>query len=189
MNDRTQGLVLTVLSVILIRIAVTGEYLQYVTPWMRWPLLTAGLILLAISIGPALGWTRSVSPHPAGRAAWLLLVPIVVVFAVSPPPLGAFLAERRANQPASLPEPEIARLPSTAGPVPLTVGEFAWAAAQPGDPMGITGRQVTLTGFVSGTAEEWFVTRLEIACCAADALVSRVQVTGQDAPPRDQWWR
>ena len=69
MNDRTQGLVLAVLSVILIRIAVTGEYLQYVTPWMRWPLLTAGLILLAIGIGPALGWTRSVSPHPAGRAA------------------------------------------------------------------------------------------------------------------------
>lgn len=84
----------------------------------------AGVILLAMGVRPALGWTRSTSQHPTGATAWLLLVSIVVFFAVSPPPLGAFLAERRANQPASLPEPAVAVLPAGNDPVPLSVGEF-----------------------------------------------------------------
>lgn len=186
MNSRTQGLVLAVLAVVLIRLSATGEYLRFVTPWMRWPLMAAGVILLALAVRPAMGWTRA-TVHAAPRTAWLLLLPPFVVFAVSPPPLGAFLAERRASQPAALPAPGVAHLPENSSPVPLSVGEFAWGVSQPGDPMGITGRQITLSGFVSGDGDSWYVTRLEIACCAADATVMRVKISGHDAPPRDQW--
>lgn len=154
---------------------------------MRWPLLAGGILLLAMGIRPAMGWTCSASPLATSRTAWLLLVPTVVVFAVSPPPLGAFLAEHRANQPASIPEPAVADLPPSTGPVPLSVGEFVWAASEPDDPMGISNRQVTMSGFVSGTDDEWYLTRLEIACCAADATVMRVRISGPKSPPRDQW--
>lgn len=168
--------------------SLTGEYLRFVTPWMRWPLLATGVVLLVMAIRPALTWRPAESAHGVPTSAWLLLLPPVVFFAVAPPPLGAFIAERRTADPAALPEPGVVGLPQGDGPVPITVGEFVWGVAQPGDPMGISGRQVTLRGFVShDNAGDWYVTMLDIGCCAADATVSRVMVTGHDAPPRDQW--
>jgi uncharacterized repeat protein (TIGR03943 family) len=186
-NSRTQGLVLAVVAAVLIRLSVTGEYLRFVTPWMRWPLLAAGLILLAMAVRPAMGWIPATSHATAPRTAWLLFLPVLVVFVVSPPPLGAFLAERRATQAPSLADPIAAPLPETSGPALLSVGEFVWGVSQKDDPIGISARRVTMTGFVSGTGDNWYVTQLQIACCAADATVARVKVTGHDSPPRDQW--
>lgn len=188
MTTRTQGLVLAVLAVVLIRISLTGEYLRFVTPWMRWPLVVTGVVLLVVAFRPVLGRTPATLQDRAPRSAWLLLLPVLVVFSVAPPPLGAFLADRRAEQPASLPEPEVVALPESDAPLPLTVGEFLWGAAEPGDPMGIAGQPVTMTGFVSGDSDDgWYLTRLEIFCCAADAVVMRVRISGREAPPRDQW--
>lgn len=188
MTQRTQGLVLAVLAVVLIRLAVTGEYLRFVTPWMRWPMLGAGLVLLAIALRPALGRTPATGDQGAPRSAWLLLLPTLLVFAVAPPPLGAFLAERRSDQPAVLRDPIVAPLPESPGPVHLSPGEFAWGVSQTDDPMGIAGRRLTMSGFVSnGNDGEWFLTRLEISCCAADARVTRVRISGPQSPPRDQW--
>ena len=56
--------------------------------------------------------------------------------------------------------------------------------------MGLAGQPVHLEGFVSTDPEgHWYVTSLVLFCCAADVAVERVQVTGQPAPPRDQWVR
>lgn len=188
MTTRTQGLVIAVLAAVLIRISMTGEYLSFVTPWMRWPLVVSGVVLLAMAVAPVLARTATGHEEGAPRSAWLLLVPVLVVFAVAPPPLGAFLAERRAQQPASLPEPGIVALPESDSPLPLTVGEFLWGAGEPGDPMGLAGQRITMAGFVSRDADDgWYVTRLEIFCCAADAMVMRVEISGHPAPPRDQW--
>lgn len=197
MTTRTQGLVMAALAVVLIRLSLTGEYLRFVTTWMRWPLFAAGLILLVLAIRPALGLhpTDEVAchdgedaGHAGSRSAWLLLLPTLLVFAVTPPPLGAFLAERRGAGSIELQKPVVVALPEGDEPVPLGVGEFSWGAAQKDDPMGLAGRRVVLSGFVSSDkGGGWFVTRLEIGCCAADASVMRVRVTGADAPPRDQW--
>ena len=169
--------------------SATGEYLNFVTPWMRWPLLVAGVVLLVLAARPFLGRSaRSDEEHPAPGSAWLLLLPVLVVFAVAPPPLGAFLAERRTAQPATLPEPEVVALPESDEPLPLTTGEFLWGVSQPGDPMGIEGQRVSITGFVSRDADDdWYVTTLEISCCAADAMVMRARISGSAAPPRNQW--
>jgi uncharacterized repeat protein (TIGR03943 family) len=186
-TSRTQGLVLAFLAAVLIRMSLTGEYLRFVTPWMRWPLLVTGVILLGMAIRPALSWRTSPSDGTP-TSAWLLLLPPLVFFAVAPPPLGAFVAERRTADPTSLPEPGVVGLPQSEGPVPITVDEFVWGVSQPDDPMGIRGREVTMTGFVShDKGGGWYVTMLDIGCCAADAVVSRVRVTGHEAPPRDQW--
>lgn len=187
MTSRTEGLALAVLAAVLIRLSVTGEYLRFVTPWMRWPLLVTGILLLAMAVRPALGWIPVNEADRAPRSAWLLLLPTLLVFAVTPPPLGAFLAERRSDEAANR-RYDLAPLPESAGPIPLSPGEFEWGAAQADDPMGIAGKRVRMSGFVSsGKDGDWFVTMLEISCCAADALVARVRVSGHDAPPRDQW--
>ena len=186
MTTRTQGLLLAALAVVLIRISLTGEYLHFVTAWMRWPLLATGAILLGMAVRPALLW-HTMTPSTAPRSAWLLFLPAVMVFVVAPPPLGAYLAERRADQPATLTAPEILEAPTDGTPLPVTPGELAWSASQTGDPMGLTDQQVSVIGFVSTAGEDWFLTQLEISCCAADAMVVRLRVEGHPAPPRDQW--
>jgi uncharacterized repeat protein (TIGR03943 family) len=52
----------------------------------------------------------------------------------------------------------------------------------------LKGRTVRLTGFVThGDNGTWYVTRLLVSCCAADATTSKVQVRGTDAPSTDTW--
>lgn len=195
MTSRTQGIVLALVGVVLIRLSVTGEYLRFVTPWMRWPLVATGLALVVLSARPLFGIhaepdqdSGDAGHETVPRSAWLLLVPALVVFAVAPPPLGAYLAERRADQAVTLREPDVVRAPAGNQPLPLAVGEFQWGASQPDDPIGLAGREVELSGFVSRDDKGWYVTELEVFCCAADAMVMRARVeSGDAAPARDEW--
>jgi uncharacterized repeat protein (TIGR03943 family) len=113
------------------------------------------------------------------------------VFSVAPPPLGAYVAERRAaHAPASQAPREPIPLSHDGGPLDLAVEEFTWGAAQPDDVMALTDQVVRLEGFVSTDEDgHWYVTALVIYCCAADVAVERVRVVGQPAPARDQWVR
>ncbi len=194
MTARTQGLVAVLLGAVLLRIALTGEYLRFVLPWMRWPLVATGVVLLVMGARPALGNGGTDAPVP--RTTWLLLVPPLVVFALAPQPLGAYLAERRPSQPPREPA-QVRHLDQGASagadqsaPIPVGVDEFVWGAAQTDDVMGLSGTSVELEGFVSTDADgRWYVSRMVIFCCAADALVQRVEVLGAPAPARDQWVR
>ena len=52
----------------------------------------------------------------------------------------------------------------------------------------LRGRQVRLTGFVTPRkGGGWYVARLTISCCAADAQTYKVEVRGIAAPPADSW--
>lgn len=175
----TQGLVAAALAAVLIRISLTGEYLRFVQPWMRWPLLATGLALLLMALRPASGYAPKESWVPA--TSWLLLLPTLIVFSVVPPPLGAYIAERRPAQTPVLDKaPDRLPVATNGNPVNLGVDEFTWGAAEPGDPMGLKGQAVRLEGFVS-TDEEggWYLTALVIFCCAADVVVERVKITGR----------
>lgn len=185
----TQGLVTAVLGILLLRIVATEDYLRYVQPWMRWPLSVTGVVLLVMSIRPALGLIRHERRVPA--SSWLLVLPAVVVFAVAPPALGAYIAERRPVQVrASAPALDEMSEPTTSGPRSLSVEEFTWGTGQADDPMSLAGSQVELEGFVSVDKQGgWYVTNLVIFCCAADVAVERIKVVGQPSPPRDQWVR
>ena len=189
MKTATQGLVAAALAAVLIRISWTGEYLRFVQPWMRWPLLAAGLALFAMAARPALGYAAGGGRVP--RSAWLMLLPTMVVFAVAPPPLGAFVAERRpAQNPATLPPPRVLTANTDGRPLDLGVEEFTWGAAQTDDVMGLRNQVVRMDGFVStDKTGNWYVSTLVIFCCAADAVVERVKVVGQPAEPRNEWVR
>lgn len=204
MTRQTQGLLLAFLGAVLLRLALSDTYLRYVTDWMKWPILVSGVVMLLLAIGPIF-----IDPHKshdahvsdlatdvaddghghAGvpRATWLLLLPGLVTFVISPPELGSFLAERRANQSAAAEPAAVAPLEEGAT-TRLTLQEFVWRAQSGGK--SLADRSVELTGFVSHEDDSWFVTRLTIGWCAADALAFRVEVDADvDRPERDQWVR
>lgn len=52
----------------------------------------------------------------------------------------------------------------------------------------LKGRTVRMTGFVThGDDGTWYVTRLLVSCCAADATTSKAEIRGADALPADTW--
>lgn len=184
MTRATQAIVVTLIGAVLLRLALFGGYLDYVRAWTRVPLLICGVVLVASSLRLALRRPRDVD-HDRPKVAWLLLAPILVVFVVHPPELGAYVAERQSDAPPArthltLPKAE----PGTA--MKLGIFEFTETAAY--SPDSLRNTQVDLTGFVSYDSEHhWYITRLAITCCAADAVASRVRVVGMAAPPRNTW--
>jgi uncharacterized repeat protein (TIGR03943 family) len=126
--------------------------------------------------------------HDAPRAAWLLVLPVLAIFLVAPPALGAYTAEREDSTIAA-PQEGSQFDPLPAGdPLPLTLTEYA-ARAVWDDGISLEGRTVQLTGFVSAAPEgRWYLTRLGLSCCAADAFATKVLVIDPPYdPPADVW--
>lgn len=129
------------------------------------------------------------------RVAWLLCLPAVTIFAIAPPPLGSFTAGRgqaRAAVPVSAPAEGFGPLRQTTDGVPIdmTISEYIGRSfeAQMGDPSSLRGRSIRLTGFVlPRKGGGWQVTRLNISCCAGDAIPLMVIVQGKRRPPTDSW--
>jgi uncharacterized repeat protein (TIGR03943 family) len=113
---------------------------------------------------------------------------VFLALAVPPPALGSYTAARggaTVRQPAR--GATYPPLP-TGSPVALAVRDYATRATWDRGRT-LTGRTIRLTGFVTpGTGEAWYVARLHIVCCAADALTALVEVdTDRPAPVRDTW--
>lgn len=181
MNGRTQGLVLGLMGSVLLRLASGNEYLRFVNPWMRTPLLLTAAVLFTLAV--RLLWAPVESgERPGPKTAWLLVLPIIAVFVVSPPALGAFAADRSAVKLASKGSYHSLNGSSV---VAMSVAEFQ-GRAQWDDTL--TGATVQLTGFVSTVDGHWFVTRLVISCCAADAVAYRIRIDGAvPTPPVNSW--
>lgn len=221
MNRATQSVVLVALGAMLLRLSVSSAYLSYVKEWIRFPLLVSGGVLVVLAM--ACTWWHDESPegapamvttasqpqdadvdaeesstaHPASRAAWLLLLPIFVVFVIGPPALGSFVADRQGNRAqARLSSKDKARIEAPASdapsgprrPVPMRIFEFV-GGSQYDFGRSVRGRPVTLVGFVSGKPQHWYVSRISISCCAADATAYSVHVVGQPQPAKDSWVR
>ncbi|MEV0681143.1 TIGR03943 family protein [Actinosynnema sp. NPDC050436] len=127
--------------------------------------------------------------HGSSRSPWMLLLPVLAVFLISPPALGADTVNRSdrnaaqeskaGNGFAPLPKDEV---------VPLTIGEFVTRTAWD-DSGSLNDRTVKLTGFVVRKEQNVYLARLTISCCAADAAPVKALMTGQDFAglPTDQW--
>ncbi|MEV4805388.1 TIGR03943 family protein [Nonomuraea sp. NPDC049421] len=132
--------------------------------------------------------------HAGGHGvAWSLVAPLAVIFLIAPPALGSF-AVRQAEQTPHVPPPTLVEARSIVlkdGRVNvLSMLEFAHLAWD--DPSGsLRGKTVRLTGFAvpSGRDDGWYLTRMRIGCCAADALTMQVMVKGVPEPKTDAWVR
>lgn len=189
---------------------LTDLYLRYVNDWMRPLLIASGAVLLLL--GTAEAWSlrrpgrrreadeehRHEDRHGDGHdgdghdhsgvpgVAWLLFLPALSLLFYAPPSLGAYTASRQATKPV-VQQDEFDPLPTTS-PVPLTLRDFTSRVQQDRE-QAIKGRTVRMTGFVTPgeRGEGWYLTRLLINCCAADAQSVKVRIHGAPAPPADTW--
>lgn len=77
-------------------------------------------------------------------------------------------------------------LPS-GNPVELALGQFTSRAIYDSG-RSLSGRTVRMTGFVTrGDNGTWYLARLLITCCAADASTYKIRIKGADAPVNDTW--
>ncbi|MFG2086921.1 MULTISPECIES: TIGR03943 family putative permease subunit [unclassified Spirillospora] len=214
MSRAAQNLLLIGLGAAVLWITLgSGEYVNYVRPAFRYPLVAAAVALLVLgAAGLRREWRDAGDAHGSHehgrhehghdhsrgpRVAWLLGLPVLAIFVIAPPALGSFTAARggdRAAPPPVPPDDGFRRLPTTGGPVAMTMGEFIGRAyeAQTGDPASFQGVPVRLTGFVTPAAKGqggWQITRMKIACCAGDAVPFPVEVRGVPQPPADSWVR
>lgn len=178
-----------------------GVYLRYVRPAMFPVLAVAAAALVVIGIvslfqpppGPERDSRSQVSPqwadhghhpeHRHGKVGWLLVIPILAAL-IPPPALGASSIGRIAALTLSSGDYTQSLRPGV--PV-LTLSEFATRATYGST---LTGRDVILEGFSTPSPSGgWNLSRLVIFCCAADAQVIQVRVTGLSDPGTSTWVR
>lgn len=125
--------------------------------------------------------------HGSMRVAWLLLLPVLAILLVAPPALGAYSAQRGPSQ--VLQPTDIAAFdPLPPGsPVDMALSDYAVRAIWD-DQNTLAGRNVKLTGFVTpAPGGKWWLTRLSLTCCAADAVTTKVLAVGAPNLPANTW--
>ncbi len=201
MSREAQSLLVTLLGAAALRLALTDVYLRYVKEGLRPFLLVAGFLLVVIGVVSL--WREVVGrrgadadvaaaeehaghDHAHGPAvAWLLVLPIMAIFLVAPPALGAYAAGRGSSTVAK-PETGFPALPA-GDPVTITLTDYAERAVWDGQ--SLSGRTVRLRGFVAPRpGGGFYLARLTIACCAADSRPVKISVQGAEASfPSDTW--
>ncbi len=203
-----QATLLVLSGIGLLRVSLfTDLYLRYVKEGMRPMLIASGALLILLGVADAVSYARrresdghdghdghtdhgdSAHGHShsgAPRTAWLLLLPALSLLFYAPPALGAYTASRQPPK-AVTHEDDFAPLPATS-PLPMTLSDFT-RRVQQDRTRAIEGRTVRLTGFVtSGERDDhWFLNRIVISCCAADAQSVKVRVHRTPPPPADTW--
>ncbi len=199
----------------ILRISLFSElYLRYVQSALRPYLVVSGFLLVGLGVVAAVVRSRERRTdaddengrddeqghshdhgqqhgHDHGhtpRIAWLLTLPALALLLFPPPALGSYSAEREAAERAAQGVGHFPALPA-GNPVELTLAEFGSRAIYDSG-RSLSGRTVRLTGFVTRDADgTWYVTRLLVACCAADATTGKVEIrdADADAPPVDAW--
>ncbi|MCG0286730.1 TIGR03943 family protein [Streptomyces sp. PSAA01] len=211
MKRNVQVLLLLFTGVGLLHISLlTDLYLRYVRPGLRPALIASGVLLIVLGAVSAardgFPFNRPRTDHDHGgrqggghqghghdhahgpRIAWLLYVPALTILFLAPPALGSYTAARdeAKAKPPTTGDSLFPALPRN-GIVEMSLNDFSSRAVW--DTHGtLKGHTVRLTGFVTpGHHGTWYVSRLAISCCAADATVRKVRVHGAAAPPADAW--
>jgi uncharacterized repeat protein (TIGR03943 family) len=192
---QTQSLMLLILGGALLNIsAFSSTYVNYVKPGFRPLLVGAGAVLVILALASFIRQWRGQGDghdhaHDHGpRVAWLLAVPVFAIVLIAPPALGSYAAGGEDDGPAPRPPAPAAFRKLSDGVPQLALGEFIGRAYDPAG-TSLAGRQVRLTGFVVPSKKKnlWYVTRMQISCCAADALALKVAVRGVPAPRENSW--
>ncbi|GII95807.1 TIGR03943 family putative permease subunit [Sinosporangium siamense] len=187
MSRWSQNLTLILLGGAVVWIsAFTTSYLNYVKAGFQPFLIAAGVIVAALGV---LGLVRRPAAHEhAPRVAWLMTLPVFAIVLIAPPALGSFAASRSQRPPEPPANAEYDPISAAGGPADMKIAEFL-ARAFGDKKKSLTGKSVRLTGFVTPSKKkgQWYVTRMSIACCAADGYALQVAVLGAPAPKADSW--
>ncbi|WP_030751493.1 TIGR03943 family protein [Streptomyces sp. NRRL S-31] len=203
MRRPLQTALLVLTGIGLLRVALfTDLYLRYVKEGMRPLLIASGVLLILLGVADAVahGRRRGRDDHTdhggghdhghhhsgASRAAWLLFLPALSMLLYAPPALGAYTASREPTK-AITHQDDFDPLPATS-PLPMTLSDFI-RRVQQDHTRAIKDRTVRMTGFVTSGKRGggWYLTRIIISCCAADAQSVTVRIYGATAPAADTW--
>ncbi|WP_329787129.1 TIGR03943 family protein [Lentzea sp. DG1S-22] len=195
MRRETQNILLVLLGGALLKISFSGLYLRYVQKSLLPLLVAAGVIMIGLALFAIIrdirrGKAADEHDHEhshSSRSTWLMLLPVMAVFLISPPALGGDVVnsaadtnqtQRSRNLLGELPSGDV---------IPLSMTEFVTRTAW--DESGtLDGRRVRLTGFMLRSEGDTFVARLAISCCAADARPLKVKLTGDVPTIADEQW-
>lgn len=201
MTRETENAVLLLVGIATGLITITGTYTRYVKPSLL-PWLAASAILLIalalISIVRDIRRGAAYAPLDDGHAhrawaAWLLVLPIAVLGFIVPPAIAPEAAAPTVTEvsPEALRRPFPA-LPDERAPalsLPEVLVRISRDSANTLD-----GRLITVTGFTFKADGRTDLARVVIICCAADASLARIRISGPAAPqiadyPEDTWLR
>jgi uncharacterized repeat protein (TIGR03943 family) len=193
----TQNILLVLLGGALLKISFSGLYLNYVKKSLLPLLIAGGAVMIALALVAIIRDIRrgkAVDEHDhdhghshSSRSPWLMLLPVLAVFLISPPALGTDVVgsgadtnqtQRTRNLLGDLPSGDV---------IPLSMTEFITRTAW--DESGtLDNRKVKLTGFLTRADGNTYLARIAISCCAADARPLKVKLLG-DVPalPDEQW--
>ena len=198
-----------------LRISLFSElYLRYVQAALRPYLIVSGTLLILLGLAAAVRGMRHGSheeeeadeeeegdehghshshshshAHGGPRIAWLLTLPALALLLFPPPALGSYSASREEAQRAAQGTGTFSALPA-GNPLDISVAQYSSRAIYDTG-HSLKGRTLRMTGFVThGSNGTWYVTRLLVTCCAADATISKVEIRGDEAdgaPQTDSW--
>ena len=201
MSRETENVLLLLVGMATGIITITGTYTRYVKPsLLPWLAVSAILliVLALISIVRDIRRGAADAPHDDGHAhrasaAWLLVVPIAVIGFIVPPAIAPEAATPSVTEVSS----EVQRRPFPALPaerapaisLPELLVRIARDSAKTLD-----GRLITVTGFTFKEDGRTDLARVVIICCAADASLARIRVSGPAAQqiaayPENTWLR
>ncbi|TDZ85768.1 hypothetical protein DE4585_01087 [Mycobacteroides salmoniphilum] len=200
MRRDTENTLLILLGVSVAMIAVTGTFTRYVKPgllpWLAGSaVIVIGLGLAAIFRDVRRGHTDHDDDHDGHThkhgATWFLVLPIVLLIFIVPPALSArSIAPANIGASANTPRRAFPPLPPGDAPsVPLPEVLMRIAA---GSSDTLSGRTITVTGFTFKEGEHTDLAKIVIVCCAADAQLARLHMTGPAAAsasalPENTW--
>jgi uncharacterized repeat protein (TIGR03943 family) len=195
-NRVSQNLVLILLGGLMLGIsAFSTEYVNYVKPGFRPFLIAAGVIVTLIGVAGLVQELRGSRQehghhHHGPHVAWLLCLPAFIVLMISPPALGSFAASRSETAPPPSDVAQAFKPIKAKGekPVDLPLGEYMYRSWEKGG-KSLAGKTLRLVGFVtpSKKTDRWYVTRMHMNCCAADAYAIKIAVLGVPQPAADSW--
>lgn len=212
MRRETQNVILLLVGGGFLKLALSGAYLRYVKPAQFGWVLAAGIVMcalaaVAIAADIRRGGRREPRHGPAEhggpveseshddheghshsfRSSWLLVLPVLAIFLVAPPALGADSVQRTQARTVGMQEnsSSFPALPA-AQVVPMRISDFVTRAGWDANHT-LRGRTVSLTGFVVRRGPDVRLARMVITCCAADATPMTVRLTGTAGLRQDEW--
>jgi uncharacterized repeat protein (TIGR03943 family) len=196
MSRGTQNALVLLVGLSIAVMVIKGSYLHYVKPSLLPWLIAAAVVLVVLAVTAIVrdlrhgSQTGDSSHRHRPWLVWVLLVPIALTTFVVPPPLGAHGATPEAvatTEPQRHPFP-----PLPPGRAPTVSIPDAVMRAAADSTNSLDGRLITVTGFTLKYPDSTDLGRVVIVCCAADAQLARIHLTGPAVAvaagyPEDTW--
>jgi uncharacterized repeat protein (TIGR03943 family) len=165
-------------------LVVKGTYLNFVKPGLLPWLIAASVLLVVLGLAGFVADARhgAAEHHHHRSMAWLLLIPLALTAFVAVPAMGVVGATPESP---TATQPHLRPFPPLPADGTVSLPELLMRAAADST-HSLDNRSITTTGFTMGTD----LARVVIICCAADAQLARIHLSGNvSAYPDDTWLR